>query len=163
MDFQIDILEEACETASHIVNCHRTAYMHAHAHVMAFMRFPNMAFPNSDIYGVSEFDFFFFFFFFFFFPRVSPMSFLKLRETRATRVFYTGEIIGGNLRTFWSLQTKTDNRAIYTALLATLEKSRHFGASCLATTHKHSRNIARKIPSRSAIFLKCREDSQCKW
>ena len=34
---------------------------------------------NSDIY-----------IFFFFFPRVSPMSFLKLRETRATRVFYTG-------------------------------------------------------------------------
>ena len=54
-------------------------------------------------------------------------------------------------------------RAIYTALLT----SRHFGASCLATTHKHSRNIARKIPSRSAIFLKCREVSsevsQCKW
>ena len=53
------------------------------------------------------------------------------------------------------------------ANFATLEKSRHFGASCLATTHKHSRNIARKIPSRSAIFLKCREVSsevsQCKW
>ena len=45
------------------------------------------------------------------------------------------------------------------ANFATLEKSRHFGASCLATTHKHSRNIARKIPSRSAIFLKCREVS----
>ena len=53
------------------------------------------------------------------------------------------------------------------ANFATLEKSRHFGASCLATTHKHSRNIPRKIPSRSAIFLKCREVSsevsQCKW
>ena len=53
------------------------------------------------------------------------------------------------------------------ANFATLEKSRHFGASCLATTHKHSRNIARKIPSWSAIFLKCREVSsevsQCKW
>ena len=43
--------------------------------------------------------------------------------------------------------------------IATLEKSRHFGASCLATTPKLSRNIARKIPSRSAIFLKCREVS----
>ena len=55
------------------------------------------------------------------------------------------------------------NRAIDTALLT----SRHFSASCLATTHKHSRNIAIKIPSRSAIFLKCREVlsevSQCKW
>ena len=70
-----------CELSSH------SLHMHVHAHVMAFMRLPNMAFPNSDIYGVSEFDFFFFFF------CVSPMSFLKLRETRATRVFYTGEII----------------------------------------------------------------------
>ena len=48
-------------------------------------------------HGVSEFghmacqnSIFFFFFFFF---CVSPMSFLKLRETHATRVFYTGEII----------------------------------------------------------------------
>ena len=66
----------------------------------------------------------------------------------------------------WWLQVKpllSFFRAIYTALLT----SRHFGASCLATTHKHSRNITRKIPSRSAIFLKCREVSsevsQCKW
>ena len=48
-------------------------------------------------HGVSEFRFFFFFFFFFllFFLRVSQMSFLKLRVTRATRAFYTGEKHGG--------------------------------------------------------------------
>ena len=45
--------------------------------------FGHMACPNSD--------FFFFFFFFPFFLRVSQMSFLKLRVTRATRAFYTGE------------------------------------------------------------------------
>ena len=39
-------------------------------------------------HGVSEFGLLLFFFL-----RVSPKSFLKLRETRATRVFYTGEII----------------------------------------------------------------------
>ena len=44
--------------------------------------FGHMACQNSDIY----------IYIFFFFPRVSPMSFLKLRETHATRVFYTGEI-----------------------------------------------------------------------
>ena len=72
------------------------------AHVMACMRFPNMAFPNSDIWRVRIRIYFILFYFylfiylyifFFFFLRVSPMSFLKLRETRATRVFYTGEII----------------------------------------------------------------------
>ena len=134
VDFQIDILEEACETASHIVNCHRTACMPAHAHKCMHMRFawwamlgslfPNMACPNSD--GFRIFFFFFFqeedckkftddgrrtthdarrtthddddgrkrtaiFLSFFFFLRVSQMSFLKLRVTRATRAFYTGE------------------------------------------------------------------------
>ena len=38
-------------------------------------------------HGISEFGFFFFFF-----PRVSLKSVLKLRATRTTRVFYTGEI-----------------------------------------------------------------------
>ena len=46
-------------------------------------------------HGVSEFGFFKFIylFIFFFFLRVSLKSFLKLRATHATRVFYTGEII----------------------------------------------------------------------
>ena len=77
VDFQIDILEEACETASHIVNCHRTACMPAHAHKCMHMRFawwamlgslfPNMACPNSDTWRVRIQIFFFFFFFFFLF------------------------------------------------------------------------------------------------
>ena len=105
VDFQIDILEEACETASHIVNCHRTACMPAHAHKCMHMRFarwamlgslfPNIACPNSDTWRVRIQIFFFFFFFFSsFFLRVSQMSFLKLRVTRATRAFYTGEKSG---------------------------------------------------------------------
>ena len=47
--------------------------------------FGHMACPNSDFF------FFFSFFFSSFFLRVSQMSFLKLRVTRATRAFYTGE------------------------------------------------------------------------
>ena len=47
--------------------------------------FGHMACPNSDFF------FLFFSFFFSFFLRVSQMSFLKLRVTRATRAFYTGE------------------------------------------------------------------------
>ena len=50
--------------------------------------FGHMACPNSDFFF---FFFFFFSFFFSFFLRVSQMSFLKLRVTRATRAFYTGE------------------------------------------------------------------------
>ena len=91
VDFQIDILEEACETASHIVNCHRTAYiMHAHAHVMAFMRFPNMAFPNSDIWRVRIRIYIYFFFF----PARVADEFSEVARASATRVFYTGEIFG---------------------------------------------------------------------
>ena len=55
--------------------------------------FGHMACPNSDFF----FSFFFFLFFSFFssfFLRVSQMSFLKLRVTRATRAFYTGEKSG---------------------------------------------------------------------
>ena len=86
----------------YIVNCHRTACMPAHAHKCMHMRFawwamlgslfPNMACPNSDTWRVRIQIFFFFFSFFFsIFLRVSQMSFLKLRVTRATRAFYTGE------------------------------------------------------------------------
>ena len=48
--------------------------------------FGHMACQNSDLIYIYIYCFFFC-------ARVSPMSFLKLRETRATRVFYTGEII----------------------------------------------------------------------
>ena len=53
--------------------------------------FGHMACPNSDFFFFFFFFFFFSFFLFFFFLRVSQMSFLKLRVTRATRAFYTGE------------------------------------------------------------------------
>ena len=53
--------------------------------------FGHMACPNSDFFFFFSFFFFSFSFFFSFFLRVSQMSFLKLRVTRATRAFYTGE------------------------------------------------------------------------
>ena len=75
-------------------------------------------------------------------------------------------IAHSSLRLGWAKNINHKGHLHLLANFATLEKSRHFGASCLATTHKHSRNIARKIASRSAIFLKCREVSsevsQCK-